>query len=67
MKNIYKENDKKMDLLKDFNFAMIHIICKMLVLLKNHLHYLKDDIFKHFLRSIINFYFLKKLFFFHNI
>ena len=25
---------------------MIHIICKMLVLLKNHLNCLKDNIFK---------------------
>ena len=25
----------------NFNFAMIYIICKMLVLLENHLNYLK--------------------------
>ena len=34
-----------MDLLEvfffNFNFAMIYIICKMLVLLENHLNYLK--------------------------
>ena len=42
-----------MDLLEDiktsllnFNFIMIYIIYKMLVLLKNHLNYLKDNIFK---------------------
>ena len=41
-----------MDLLKlfkisllNFNFAMIYIIHKMLVLLKNILNYLKDTIF----------------------
>ena len=37
----------------NFSFAMIYIICEMLVLLKNHLNYLKDNIFKYFLRSII--------------
>ena len=30
--------------LLNFNFVMIHIICKMLVLLKNHLNHLKDNI-----------------------
>ena len=44
-----------MDLLKDlkmpllnFNFVMIYIIHKMLVLLKNNLNYLKDGIFECF-------------------
>ena len=44
-----------MDLLKDlkvpllnFSFVMIYIIHKMLVLLKNHLNYLKDNIFECF-------------------
>ena len=32
-------------LLLNFNFAMIYIIRKILVLIKNHLNYLKDDIF----------------------
>ena len=35
-----------MDSLKDFNLAMIHIIRKMLVLLKNSLNYLKGNIFE---------------------
>ena len=39
-----------------FNFAMICIIHKITVLLKNHLNYLKDSIFKCLLRSIIGFY-----------
>ena len=42
-----------MDLLKDlkmsllnFSFVVIYIIHKMLVLLKNHLNYLNDNIFE---------------------
>ena len=46
----------KMSLL-NFNFVMIYIIHKMLVLLKSHLNYLKDSIFECFIRSIIAFYF----------
>ena len=50
-----------MDLLKDlkmsllnFSFIIIYTIHKILVLIKNHLNYLKDNIFKcFFLRSII--------------
>ena len=48
-----------MDLLEDlrmpllhFNFVMIYIIQKILLLIKNHLNYLKDDIFECFLRNI---------------
>ena len=55
--------DLKMSLIK-FNFAIIQIIHKMLVLLKNHVNYLKDSILECFLRSIIDFYFLQKKFFF---
>ena len=44
----------KMSLLK-FKFVMIYMIHKILVLLKNHLNYHKDNIFKCFLRSIIDF------------
>ena len=33
---------------------MIYIIHKMLVLLKNHLNYLKDNIFECFFKSIID-------------
>ena len=71
MKKNYKRIYKKMDLLEDlrisllnFNFVMIYIIHKILVLLKDHLNYLKDNIFKYFLRSIIDFCFLKKIMFF---
>ena len=36
--------DLRMSLL-NFNFAMIYVIYRILVLLKNHLDYLKDNIF----------------------
>ena len=40
--------------LSNFNFVMIHIIHKILVLIKNHFNYFQDKVFKYFLRSIIN-------------
>ena len=47
-----------MDLLEDlrmsflnFNFVMIYIIHKILELLKNHLIYLKDNIFECFFKK----------------
>ena len=49
------------------NLAVIHIIHKILVLIKNHMNYLKDNIFEFFLRKYNRLYFLKKLIFFHNI
>ena len=42
--------DLKMSLL-NFSFIMIYIIQKMLVLLKNHLNYFKDNIFKCFFKK----------------
>ena len=45
--------DVKMSLL-DFNFAMIGIIHKMLVLIENNLNYLKDAFWNTFFRSIID-------------
>ena len=61
--------DLKMSLLS-FNFVMIYIIHKMLVLLKNHLNYLKYSIFDCFI-SIIKYnrlscFFKKLLFSQHN-
>ena len=57
-----------MDLLEDlrmslltFNFVMIYIVHEILVLFKNHLNYLKGNIFKCFLRSMMCFCFLKKV------
>ena len=50
--------------LLNFNFAMIYIIHKMLVLIKNHMNCLKDNIFKFFFKKYIDIYFSKKLFFF---
>ena len=63
------EKLSKMDLLEDLemsllnlSFFMICIIHKILVLLKNNLNYLKDNIVKSvFLRSIIYFFFLQHL------
>ena len=62
MKKIYKKDHKKnlqkIDLLEDlkislliFAFIMIYIIHKMLVLIKNHLNYLKDNIFEYFIEK----------------
>ena len=42
--------DLKVSLL-NFNFVRIYIIHKMLLLLKNHLNYLKDSIFECFLKE----------------
>ena len=53
-----------MDLLKNFNFVIIHIIRKMLVLLENHLYNLKDNVFKWFSKKYSRLlFFFKKLFF----
>ena len=50
--------------LLNFNFVIIYIIHKILVLLKNHLNYLKDNIFKClFKRYDRLLLFLKKIFF----
>ena len=60
-----------MDLLEDlimsllnFNFVMIYIIYKILVLLKNNRITSKIVFSNAFLRSIINFFFFKSSFFF---
>ena len=42
--------DSKMSLLS-FKFVMVYIIHKMLVLLKNHLNYIKDSIFECFFKE----------------
>ena len=59
-----------MDLFEDlkmsplnFSFVIIYRIPKTLVMLRNHLNYLKDIIFKCFL----NFYLFLAFFLFHNI
>ena len=58
--------DLKISLL-NFNFAMIYIIHKVLVLTKNHLNYLKDNILQLFRKKYDRLVSLKKLFFCHNI
>ena len=53
----------KMPLL-NFNFVMIYVIHKMLVLLKKHLNYLKDSIFECFFKKNNRLsFFLKYIFF----
>ena len=50
--------------LLNFSFIMMKTIHKILVLIKNQLNYLKDNIFECFLRGTIDFYllfFLKKI------
>ena len=42
--------DLKISLL-NFGFVMIYIIHKILLLLKNHMNYLKDNIFKCFFKE----------------
>ena len=63
-----------MDLLKDlkmsllnFNFIMIYTIHKILVSIKNHLNYLKDNIFERFFKKYNRLLFFLKNYFFQNI
>ena len=51
--------------LLNFNFAMIYIIHKLLVLIKKHLNYLKDNIFEIIFKKYNRLlFFLKKNIFF---
>ena len=68
-KIIKKLEDSKMPqefyTLLDFNFIMIYIIHEILILLKNHLHYNRDSIFKRFFKEYNKLsLFLKKSFLF---
>ena len=58
-----------MDLLEDLRISLCndYVIRKMLVLLKNHLSYLIDNIFKCFFKNYNKLLFFKKINFFHNI
>ena len=63
-----------MDLLEDlrmlllnFNFVMIHIIHKILVLIKNYVTDLKDNMFECFFKKCNRLLFYWKINFFHNI
>ena len=53
--------------LLNFNFVMIHIIHKILVLIKNHMNFLKDNIFEFFSKKHNRLLFFKKINFFQNI
>ena len=57
MKKIYT---KKVIQKRDFNFVKIHITRKILVMIKNHLNYLKDNISECYFRVKYNgiFFFL---------
>ena len=55
--------DLKISLL-NFNFDMIYIIHKILVLIKNHLNYLKDNIFEFFFKKYNRLLFFLKNYFF---
>ena len=63
-----------MDLLKDlktsflnFSFIMIYKIHKILILIKSHLNYLKDNIFECFFKEYNILLIIFKNIFFHNI
>ena len=57
--------DLKMSLLNHFNFAMIYMIHKMSVSIKNNLNYLKKRTFECFFNEYTRLLiFLQKLFFF---
>ena len=53
--------------LLNFDFAGIYIIHKILIMIKNHLNYLKDNILELFFKKYNRLLFLKKQFFFHKI
>ena len=50
--------------LLNFNFVMIHIIHKILIMVKNHMKYLKDNIFEFFFKKYNRLLFFKKTIFF---
>ena len=50
--------------LLNFNFAMIYIIHKILVLIKNHINYLKDNISVFFFKKYNRLLFLNETIFF---
>ena len=53
--------------LLNFNFVMIPITRKILVLFKNHMNYLKDNIFEFFFKKYSRLSFFIKIDFSHNI
>ena len=56
--------DLKMSLL-NFSFVVIYIINKILVLLKNHLNYVKDSIFECFFKKYNKLFYKKHFFSYH--
>ena len=47
-----------------FNFVMVYLIYKILLLIKNNMNYLKDNLFEFFLRNVIKYLFFRKNIFF---
>ena len=45
-----------------FNFVMVYLIYKILLLIKNNMNYLKDNLFEFFLRNVIKYLFFRKIF-----
>ena len=43
-----------------FNFVMVYLIYKILLLIKNNMNYLKDNLFEFFLRNVIKYLFFRK-------
>ena len=60
---MYLLEDLKVSLL-NFNFVMIYIFHKILELLKNHLNYVKDNIFECFFKKYNRLIFIFLIFFF---
>ena len=60
---LYKKMNLRIFIL-NFNLAMNYIIHKILVLIKRHLNYLEDNIFKFFCKKYNRLLLFKKLFFF---
>ena len=68
IKKFIKKNYEKMDVrisLLNFNFSLLNF--KILVLVKNHMNYLKDNIFQFFYKKYNRVLFFFKNNFFHNI
>ena len=65
-KKIYKKTNLSISFL-NFNFVMIQIIHKILVLIKNHMDYFKDNIFEFLFKKYNRLLFFKKIIFFQNI
>ena len=53
--------------LSNFIFFMIHMIYKVLVMIKNHLNYLNDNVFECFFKKYNGLLLFLTNYFFHNV